>query len=368
MVDPINRRSSLQSFGSRQSPGPRLIVEAKAGNSKTPSSDQASETDGSSRTQESQGTASTTTKHTSIICDKPKSQLPSTSAIKHICDSENLVQEDHKPDEEKASEQFYANYLFKLLEVMRRSYESQPSFPISNTQPSVMSGDLAFQPPGRSLSPNYTSKKESGPPISEEYLQAYNYFMFILWQGMHRNPDSENTSPQSHHSSGTSVDQLHSDANLTRSEDRSKLRQQTRGQCGTRPTQPRMSKQPSATYQSLEFGCDNSATQYSPADEASKHHEESDSRRESGRRSRTVFTMRQLSFLERVFQENRFPNIDTRCRLAQLLDLDESRVNIWFQNRRARWRRRELQSTLQSNSSQPPSVDDAAATTPGSEL
>ncbi|XP_047438241.1 homeobox expressed in ES cells 1 [Mugil cephalus] len=58
-----------------------------------------------------------------------------------------------------------------------------------------------------------------------------------------------------------------------------------------------------------------------------------------GRRPRTAFTNNQVNVLETVFQVNCYPGIQLREQLAGRLDLDEDRIQIWFQNRRAKHRR-----------------------------
>ncbi|KAM5148640.1 homeobox expressed in ES cells 1 [Mantella aurantiaca] len=58
-----------------------------------------------------------------------------------------------------------------------------------------------------------------------------------------------------------------------------------------------------------------------------------------GRRPRTAFTRSQIEILENVFRVNSYPGIDVREELANKLSLDEDRIQIWFQNRRAKMKR-----------------------------
>ncbi|XP_009569452.2 homeobox expressed in ES cells 1 isoform X2 [Cuculus canorus] len=63
-----------------------------------------------------------------------------------------------------------------------------------------------------------------------------------------------------------------------------------------------------------------------------------------GRRPRTAFTRNQIEVLENVFKMNSYPGIDVREELAHKLDLDEDRIQIWFQNRRAKLKRSHRES------------------------
>uniref|UniRef100_UPI00358FDCDF homeobox protein goosecoid-like n=1 Tax=Myxine glutinosa TaxID=7769 RepID=UPI00358FDCDF len=64
------------------------------------------------------------------------------------------------------------------------------------------------------------------------------------------------------------------------------------------------------------------------------------------RRHRTIFTEEQLGALEDLFQKTQYPDVGLREQLARRVHLREERVEVWFKNRRAKWRRQKRASSV----------------------
>ncbi|KAJ7391600.1 hypothetical protein OS493_017297 [Desmophyllum pertusum] len=67
--------------------------------------------------------------------------------------------------------------------------------------------------------------------------------------------------------------------------------------------------------------------------------------RKASKRSRTIFTPAQLERLESTFSRQQYVAGGERRNLAAALQLTETRVKVWFQNRRIRFRRQAHQQS-----------------------
>ncbi|CAF0843241.1 unnamed protein product [Brachionus calyciflorus] len=68
------------------------------------------------------------------------------------------------------------------------------------------------------------------------------------------------------------------------------------------------------------------------------------------RRQRTNFDQSVVSELEKLFLKNPYPDINEREQMARDLKTSEDRVQVWFQNKRARYRQRVKKESILYNS------------------
>ncbi|XP_070558101.1 homeobox protein OTX1 A-like [Ptychodera flava] len=83
------------------------------------------------------------------------------------------------------------------------------------------------------------------------------------------------------------------------------------------------------------------------------------------RRGRTVYSQDQLDALETVFKSEPYPDIVAREELAQAIGLSEARVQVWFQNKRARIRkfsRQDEEDSLPAKKKRKPSTSSEPST------
>uniref|UniRef100_G1P1W1 NOBOX oosis homeobox n=1 Tax=Myotis lucifugus TaxID=59463 RepID=G1P1W1_MYOLU len=57
------------------------------------------------------------------------------------------------------------------------------------------------------------------------------------------------------------------------------------------------------------------------------------------KKTRTLYRSDQLEELERIFQADHYPDGDKRREIAQTVGVTPQRIMVWFQNRRAKWRK-----------------------------
>ncbi|XP_039445402.1 NK1 transcription factor-related protein 1-like [Culex pipiens pallens] len=80
------------------------------------------------------------------------------------------------------------------------------------------------------------------------------------------------------------------------------------------------------------------------------------------KKARTTFTGRQIFELEKQFEVKKYLSSSERTEMAKLLNVTETQVKIWFQNRRTKWKKQDGDST--GPPSQGPKEPKVASKTP----
>lgn len=59
------------------------------------------------------------------------------------------------------------------------------------------------------------------------------------------------------------------------------------------------------------------------------------------KRIRTSFTSNQISQLEKIFNQTHYPDPSLREEICKMTKLNEAKIQVWFSNRRAKWRKQQ---------------------------
>lgn len=88
------------------------------------------------------------------------------------------------------------------------------------------------------------------------------------------------------------------------------------------------------------------------------HHLSIDELHIVNKRVRNMFSERQVEVLERAFEETHYPDLTMREELSQRLNLKQIRIQVWFQNRRAKYRKLDFSKKTTTTTSKKTIDDD----------
>jgi hypothetical protein len=75
------------------------------------------------------------------------------------------------------------------------------------------------------------------------------------------------------------------------------------------------------------------------------------------KRIRNMFNTKQIQVLEKIFEQTHYPDSTMREQLSMSLNLDIIRIQVWFQNRRAKYKKMDSSQSLKFSSSSSKSRD-----------
>ncbi|CAI5449110.1 unnamed protein product [Caenorhabditis angaria] len=87
---------------------------------------------------------------------------------------------------------------------------------------------------------------------------------------------------------------------------------------------------------------------------ARKHDYKRSRKSVSERKPRQAYSVKQLDRLESEFQNDKYLSVNKRIQLSQSLNLTETQIKTWFQNRRTKWKKQLTSSIRQMCRDVPP--------------